>query len=116
MKQVMAVAAGGAMGSVLRYVAQKNLNASFPIGTLIVNITGCFLAGILWALLAKASNDTLSLLLMTGFCGGFTTLSAFSVDGVQMLTTGCWLAFFLYTTGSIAGGMLATFFGYKIFT
>lgn len=109
------VAVGGAAGSMLRYAAQKTFNLSFPTGTLGVNLLGCFLAGCLWALSAKGMNAQNQLLLTTGFCGGFTTLSAFSVDGVQMMTTGRWAPFFAYLLASVAGGFAATFFGFKIF-
>ncbi|MDB5209094.1 MAG: crcB [Flavisolibacter sp.] len=114
MIQVAAVALGGAAGSVLRYGVQKAFNASFPSGTLLVNIIGCFLVGILWATL-KQEDEQKRLLLMTGFCGGFTTFSAFTLEGVQMMTSGRWAIFFLYTTASVACGLLAAFLGFKIF-
>lgn len=116
MRTVLAVAVGGALGSLLRYGFQKALNLSFPTGTLTANLLGCFVAGCLWAWAAKGLNAQAYLFLMTGFCGGFTTLSAFSVDSVQMMTTGRWPAFFLYTLASVGGGFLATFLGFKIFS
>lgn len=114
MIQLAAVALGGAAGSVLRYGVQKTFNASFPFGTLLVNVIGCFLIGMLWATL-RHEDEEKRLLLMTGFCGGFTTFSAFTLEGVQMMTSGRWTAFFLYTISSVACGLLATFLGYKIF-
>ena len=113
--QAALVGLGGAAGSVLRYSVQRLLNASFPAGTLVVNIGGCFLIGLLWALGNKGLDEQKRLLLMTGFCGGFTTFSAFTLEGFQMITTGRWAVFFLYTISSVAGGLLATFLGYKIF-
>lgn len=116
MKPVIAVAVGGAIGSVLRYAVQKKFNVSFPAGTLAVNLTGCFLAGWLLALTGKGLSPGAHLFLMTGFCGGFTTFSAFSVENLQMMISGRWVsaAFYLFT--SVAGGLLATFTSYKIFS
>lgn len=113
--QILTVALGGAAGSVLRYSIQKAFNASFPTGTLLVNIIGCFLIGVLWTAL-KQSDEQKRLLLMTGFCGGFTTFSAFTLEGVQMLMTGRLVIFLLYTIGSVSCGLLATFLGFKIFS
>lgn len=116
MTNVLLIAIGGAAGSVFRYGVQKTFNTAFPMGTLSVNIIGCFLIGVLWAASLKGLSETMRLLLMTGFCGGFTTFSAFTFESVQLMTTGRWTTFFLYTTASVAGGLLATFFGYKIFS
>ena len=116
MMQVLTVAAGGAIGSVLRYGVQKMFNLSFPFGTFAVNIVGCFLAGWLMALIIKGLNQSLFLFLMTGFCGGFTTFSAFSTESIQMILTERWIHFSLYIIASVAGGLLATFLGYKIFS
>lgn len=114
MMQILLIAIGGAAGSVLRYAVQKVLNTSFPTGTLVINITGCFLIGLLWALVNKGLDEQKRLLLMTGFCGGFTTFSAFSLEALMMMTAGRWVSFFFYTFCSVACGLLATFLGYKI--
>lgn len=114
--QLVLIAAGGAIGSVLRYALQKALNAFFPTGTFVVNVLGCFLIGLLWAMANKGMDEGKRLLLMTGFCGGFTTFSAFSLESITMLTSGRWPAFFFYTTGSVLCGLLATFIGFKIFS
>lgn len=116
MTPLLFIAIGGAAGSVLRYAVQKALNASFPAGTLLVNVLGCFLIGLLWALANKGMDEQKRLLLMTGFCGGFTTFSAFSLEGLTMITAGRWAAFFIYTVCSVAFGLLATFAGFKIFS
>ena len=111
------VATGGAAGSVLRYMVQQAFrNQEFPLGTLLVNIAGCFIIGFLWA---QTSNhllkDSSRLLLATGFCGGFTTFSAFSYEGNRMLADGKIFVFFLYTSLSVVAGLLATYGGYKLF-
>jgi fluoride exporter len=116
MIQVLVIALGGATGSVVRYFFQKALNASFPFGTLTVNVIGCFLIGWLWALSLKGLNEQTRLFLMTGFCGGFTTFSAFSLENLEMMLSDRWMSFSIYIIASVAGGLLATFLGYKIFS
>ena len=111
------VGIGGAAGSMARYLCQRALNADFPYGTLAVNVIGCLLIGVLWAAVSRNSlTETYRLLLMTGFCGGFTTFSAFSYEGIQLLTQGRTVSFILYTVVSVAAGLVATFAGYKLFT
>ncbi len=118
MNQLLLVGLGGAAGSILRYAVQRQLNLFyFPFGTLAVNIGGCFIIGLLWAYFTKGTiNETGRLLLITGFCGGFTTFSAFTQEGVQMLQQAKLLPFFIYTVVSVAAGLLATFAGYKLIT
>src|SRR4051812_50149304 len=85
------IAFGGAAGSVLRYVLGRAIQGTsasgFPIGTMVVNISGCFLIGILLRqFLNMQVTAELRALLVVGFCGGFTTLSTFSggrVGGVE---------------------------------
>jgi fluoride exporter len=116
MMQMVVVAAGGALGSVLRFGVQKMFNLDFPYGTFAVNIIGCFLAGCFFALFNKGINSSLFLFLMTGFCGGFTTFSAFSTESVQMILADRWIHFSLYIIASLTIGLLATFLGFKIFS
>jgi CrcB protein len=71
----------------------------------------------LWGLTEKYSwNPTYKLLLITGFCGGFTTFSAFTQEGIGLLGTQKVLPFFIYTALSVAGGFLFTYLAYKIFS
>ncbi|HEY0066960.1 MAG TPA: CrcB family protein, partial [Flavisolibacter sp.] len=79
------VGLGGGAGSMLRFLLQRAFNASFPYGTFIVNITGCLLIGLLWGLGRGNGSETGRLLLVTGFCGGFTTFSAFTQESVELL-------------------------------
>ena len=118
MNQLLLVGLGGGIGSILRFIIQRQLNnTSFPYGTMAVNIAGCFAIGLIWAYFTKGSiGDTARLLLITGFCGGFTTFSAFTQEGVLMLQQGKWSLFFIYTLASVAAGLLATFAGYKLIT
>lgn len=108
------VALGGAAGSVARYLVQLWLNTSFPFGTLLVNATGCFLIGLLWGLLSRELSESMRLLLMTGFCGGFTTFSSFTYESMDLLLRGRWPGFLLYTCGSVVAGLMATFAGFKL--
>ena len=115
-KNLLLVGFGGAVGSVLRYSMQRFINtASIPYGTLLVNLAGCFLIGLLWGLLSKNSiSQSGSLLLMSGFCGGFTTFSAFTYEGVQMMQDNRWILLAVYVSASVFGGLVATFTGYKL--
>ena len=119
-KNFLIVGVGGAVGSMLRYAVQKFFQAqtaaAFPTGTLLVNIAGCFLIGILWSLVSRSLtwNDEMKLLLMTGFCGGFTTFSAFTLEGIGLLKENRTVLFVIYLTASIVGGLLATFIGIRI--
>ena len=111
------VATGGAAGSVIRYLVQQAFpKEGFPFATLLVNIAGCFIIGLVWALTAnQLLKESTRLLLATGFCGGFTTFSAFSYEGNRMLADGKVFVFFLYTSLSVVAGLLATYGGYKLF-
>ena len=114
LNNILLVGCGGAIGSILRYLCQRTWNNQFPYGTLLVNIAGCFLIGILLGIFGKQMEESKKLLLITGFCGGFTTFSSFSQEGVQMMMDNRWLSFGLYTLASVAGGLLATFLAYKL--
>ena len=111
---ILLVGLGGGAGSILRYLCQRSLNAVYPWGTFVVNILGCLLIGLLWGLFTKHIDEPKRLLLVTGLCGGFTTFSSFTYEGVQMMMDNRWLAFILYTTLSVLLGLLATFLGFKM--
>lgn len=114
------VGLGGAAGSMLRYGVQKLFSiqnaGAFPTGTLLVNISGCFLIGILWGIVSRSLswNEEMKLLLMTGFCGGFTTFSAFTLEGIGLLKESKTTLFIIYLTASVVGGLLATIIGIRI--
>ena len=119
-KNFLIVGLGGAVGSMLRYAVQKFFQAqtatAFPTGTLLVNIAGCFLIGILWSLVSRSLtwNEEMKLLLMTGFCGGFTTFSAFTLEGIGLLKENRTVLSVIYLSASVLGGLLATFIGIRI--
>jgi fluoride exporter len=116
MKQLMLVFLGGGFGSVLRFIIGKYLNSTpsgIPYGTFAANILGSLFIGIILGLAAK--NNTLSqnqtLLLATGFCGGFTTFSTFAYENHVFLKSGDFSSFAFYTIASFVIGFLAVFFG-----
>jgi fluoride exporter len=104
----------GGMGTILRFLVQKKFNTGLPLGTLAVNIAGCLLIGLVWGYLLKHPHSVKQLILVTGFCGGFTTFSAFTAEGIQMMMEERWFHFFMYTAASVVLGLLATFTGLKI--
>jgi CrcB protein len=116
MKQALLVFIGGGFGSVARYLLSKvfnNYSSGIPYGTFLANIIGSLLIGVILGLAAK--NDALTqnhtLLLATGFCGGFTTFSTFAYENHVFLKSGDFMNFALYTIGSFVIGFLAVFFG-----
>ncbi|GGW65876.1 camphor resistance protein CrcB [Winogradskyella epiphytica] len=116
MKHIILVFLGGGFGSVLRFIIGKWLNNfenGIPYGTFAANIIGSLLIGIILGLAAK--NETLSqsqtLLLATGFCGGFTTFSTFAYENHVFLKSGDFTSFAIYTIASFVIGFLAVFLG-----
>jgi CrcB protein len=119
-KAILWVALGGSIGSVLRFLGQKWLGetwgTNFPFGTLFVNITGCLIIGYLFGACGRWPGfpPEMRLFLMTGFCGGFTTFSAFSLESLSLLQEGRFPTFFIYVTVSLAVCLLGTFIGFWI--
>lgn len=116
MKQLILVFVGGGFGSVLRYILGKFLNnaqTGVPYGTFVANILGSLLIGIILGFASK--NEVLTqnhtLLLATGFCGGFTTFSSFAYENHIFLKSGDFTLFALYTITTFILGFLAVFAG-----
>lgn len=119
LKILLLVGGGGFLGTVARYLlymwVDKQLPVAFPWGTFGVNMIGCFLIGMIVAGASKGFIDEQTrLFLVTGFCGGFTTFSTFSFDGIHMLQQGHFATFSLYVLGSVALGLLAAYFGFVL--
>ncbi|WP_064705059.1 fluoride efflux transporter CrcB [Rhizobium bangladeshense] len=120
MIQALLVAVGGAIGSLLRYFvgqwALRLMGPAFPWGTLAVNVVGCFVIGVLAELIARKFNASLELrlLLITGFLGGFTTFSAFSLDAISLFERGEAVAGGIYMAASVGLSMVAVFAGLAI--
>lgn len=114
MKPLLAIFLGGGIGSVFRYLVSlsisRQLTTAFPAGTFLVNITGCFLIGILYGIAIRYTwlNAEWRMFLITGICGGYTTFSTFSYEAVSLIRQGNHAYFFLYIGLSIVLGLLAT--------
>lgn len=113
---LLLIGAGGFLGSIARYalsVALMPVIAGFPLGTLTVNIAGSFLIGLLSELTvsAKPISPDLKLLLITGFCGGFTTFSSYLFDSSLLLKEGNLFLSLLYLSGNLVGGFMALYAG-----
>ena len=113
-KTIFSIGAGCFIGGVLRYLLSQWLqskdSASFPIGTLVVNIIGCFLIGIVFSLAEKGNMPVAwRLFLATGLLGGFTTFSAFSMETFLMSRLGYYGMMLTYVLLSLVLGIGATF-------
>lgn len=117
LKNILIVGLGGAIGSIARFLMYLIFpNNSFPANTLIINIGGSFIIGILYALSIRqnALPETSLLFLATGICGGFTTFSTFSLENIQLLQTGKIATALLYSFISLATGIGACWLGFKL--
>ena len=120
-KHILLVGLGGGAGSMARFLCHKYVSEwhghAFPLGTFLVNIIGCFLIGLLFGLIERGNllNTEFRMLLVTGFCGGFTTFSSFAAENVQLLKDGETFYFFLYIAASVVLGILATWLGIALF-
>jgi len=114
---ILLVGLGGGIGSIVRYLCQKWVNESyqhnFPLATFLVNVFGCLLIGILYALGEKGNilSAQTRLLLVTGFCGGFTTFSTFAFENMNLMRIGDISYFLLYAIGSVVLGIAAVYAG-----
>lgn len=119
-KSLLLVGVGSFLGGVLRYYISTLLKScsgfQFPWGTLAVNLAGCFVFGVLFALFNRFSSteNSFYLLLTTGVCGGFTTFSAFAHESVQMLQSGNYYMFAGYLLASVIWGLLFVGLGYYV--
>jgi CrcB protein len=119
-KNILLVGLGGGAGSIARWLCQRwvafHFPYSFPWGTLGVNIIGCLMIGIFWGLSFKGfeTNESWKLFLMTGLCGGFTTFSAFTLEGIGLIKEQRWIPFFSFVVASVVIGLLATYAGMRI--
>ncbi len=107
---MLLVGTGGALGSIARYLITcifMHLSICSELATLVVNVIGSFIIG----LLIPASQNTLYLLLAVGFCGGFTTFSTFSAQAFQMLQNGQRLSSIIYILASVLISIAFVFLG-----
>lgn len=119
-KNLLVVAAGGAVGSVLRYLVATGIHQRYPgfapYGTFIVNVTGCLLIGLLmgWVAAQKLVSPQLQLLLIVGFCGSFTTFSTFAQEANLLALQEKPLQSLLYLVLSVVVGMGLAYLGYRL--
>lgn len=117
MAHLLIVAAGGALGSGLRHLINlatiRWLGPNFPWGTVFVNILGCFAMGVVTEMLSRrlGASAELRLFIATGFLGGFTTFSAFSLDFAVLYERGALLQAGAYVAASVLLSMAAVFVG-----
>ena len=115
----IAVGAGSFIGGIARYLVSlgmKGISKGFPWATLLVNLLGCLIIGVLWGFLSRnaAENTSWGLFLTAGLCGGFTTFSTFSKEALTMLQTGQIWGFASYIAISILAGIALVALGYYI--
>jgi len=120
LKTIFLIGAGGFAGTVARYLLYRLVQVLFPMllfpaATLCVNVAGSFIIGILYSLTDSQTlvSPELRLILATGFCGGFTTFSAFAYENFSFIKTGNVSLFIIYTVISIIAGLAAVYFGYR---
>jgi len=117
MNMILLVAIGGAVGSIARYLMASGIQTAtgwqFPIGTVLVNILGCFLIGILYVLLVARPDPRheLRALLIVGVMGGFTTFSSFSLETVTLAMNGHYTSATLNVVISVAACLVGTVAG-----
>tara|TARA_Y100000996_G_C22486871_1_gene628583 strand:+ start:350 stop:715 length:366 start_codon:yes stop_codon:yes gene_type:complete len=120
MKSFLYVFMGGGLGSLFRYAISKLIPISkndFPWSTLFANLLGCFFIGLLlgWAIKNNSQQSHLYLFLVIGFCGGLTTFSTFSLEGLSLLKSGEYISFLIYTITSIIFGVSFVSIGYYLY-
>ena len=119
MKSFLLVFLGGGLGSALRYLVASAMNQYskvLPFGTFTVNILGCLFIGMILGYAQKENTLTSNqiLLLATGFCGGFTTFSAFANENLELIKNGEIFNFSFYTISSVLIGISAVYIGFYL--
>ena len=113
MKQLLLVGLGGFLGSILRYgVGMWTMKASegFSVGTTLVNLIGSLIIGFILGMAVK-NDQPIYWFAVIGFCGGFTTFSTFSMDGVRLIKNEMWMTFLGYSSLSLFGGFFLCMVG-----
>ena len=120
-KDLLLVGVGGGVGSMLRFITSR-LAARFIhhewlfLGTFTANIAGCLLIGLFsgWFFAHHPENQSFRLLMIVGFCGGYTTFSTFAFENMRLMEMNQWGLFTLYTSASIVLGLLSVWGGMKL--
>jgi CrcB protein len=113
---IIFVSLAGSLGALSRYLLGRfmaeHVNAQFPLGTLVINVTGAFVIGLLFSLVGHHMLSMyLQTVLATGFLGGYTTFSTMSWEGVQLVRGGSTSLGFLYLGGTVVLGLFAAALG-----
>jgi len=117
LKTILFIFLGGGIGSVLRFstslLTQKYFQSSFPWATFIVNIVGCLLIGAFIGLIERWhwTNHDIRFFLIAGFCGGFTTFSAFGIESLTLFQNNHYLLGVIYILSSVFLGLVAVWLG-----
>jgi fluoride exporter len=117
LRTLLIVGTGGFIGSVMRYLVQfyieKSMSSTFPLGTLIANIAGSFIIGMVFALAEKGNlmSSEWRIFLTVGICGGFTTFSAFAYNNFTMIKEHSLGQLFINIGGNLFFGILAVYLG-----
>lgn len=120
MFRILLIFAGGGFGSVLRYLiqglGQRLIATPFPIGTFIVNVTGCFVIGLLGGLFygPRPINEDYRFAIMTGILGGYTTFSAFGWESMQLSGDRQFILASVNVVASVLAGLFAVWLGKTI--
>jgi CrcB protein len=120
LRDILYVAGGSAVGGVFRFLMGRTIKTyvqtSFPWPTFLVNVLGCFAIGWIYAWAAKQPQfkPEILLLLTTGFCGGFTTFSAFAQENILLMRAGDHFTALLYMVLSVLAGLMATWAGMQM--
>ncbi len=121
MREVLLVGIGSFFGGGMRYWVSKMVQSysgmAFPFGTLTVNVVGCLIIGFLSGLFFNCNSvvsTSAKLLLITGFCGGFTTFSTFIYEGASLMKDGQYAYMMIYLFGSLALGLIAVLAGHQL--
>ncbi len=121
MKNIVLVGFGGFIGSIMRYLVTLGSQIwlkelTFPVATLIVNITGCFLLGLFngWAENHHFFTIQIRLFMFVGILGSYTTFSTFGYETIEMMQNGNMLPALLNVAMQVIAGLLAAFIGFQI--
>lgn len=115
--KIIIIGLGGFVGSTGRYIIskliQENASSVFPWATLLINLVGSFLIGVLFTLAFKENliSENWRDFLIIGFCGGFTTFSTFSLENYNLYNTGNYLPLIFYSSISVIGGFIMVLLG-----
>lgn len=120
MRELLAVGLGGGIGAIARYLVSLWMQRRFPgfpaSGTLLVNVAGCLLIGILMGLIVERNllSPAVRLLLITGFLGGLTTFSSFGAQTLELFEAGHFRLTLIYLAGNLIGGLFAVWLGVSL--